>query len=298
MKLFRFRRSSDVSQATWPLAFQKRGAPGVVLGNKHLDVSAWGADFDRRFFDAGWAGFEAWLSDHAAECPVLDPEAVHFCEAVVEPSKIVAVGLNYRSHASETGSEVPREPKLFMKAVTALAGVSDEVLLPPGSVELDYEVELAVVIGRVTRHVSAADARQSIFGYAMMNDYSEREYQKKREGQWVKGKSYDTFAPLGPYLVPAAFLDPGDLELSLRVNGELRQQSRTSNMVFNVFEIVHSVSQYMTLLPGDIITTGTPAGVGVGYLPPRFLRAGDRVEYEISGLGSALQIVTERAPGL
>lgn len=293
MKLFRFLRASDASKVGWPLGFQDRAAPGVVLGDKHLDVSAFGFDYDQAFFSERSKILEAWLAHNHLSCPVLDFATLHFCEPVVRPSKVVAIGLNYRSHASEMTSDVPREPKIFMKATSALAGISDPVQLPPGSVELDYEVELAVVIGKLTRHVDVDAARQSIFGFAMMNDYSEREYQKRREGQWVKGKSYDTFAPLGPYLVPSESIDPTDLELTLRVNGELRQRGSTRDMVFSVFEIVSNLSQYMTLLPGDVITTGTPSGVGMGFSPPRFLRAGDSVEYQIAGLGSARQIVIE-----
>jgi len=293
MKLFRFLRSPDPSKVGWPLPFQNRAAPGVVLGDKHLDVSASGFDFDRTFFTEGQKPLEDWLDRNEASCPILDAASLHFCEPVVEPSKIIAIGLNYRSHASEMTSDVPREPKVFMKATTALAGVSDPVKLPPGSLELDYELELAVIIGKMTRHVSVADAGASIYGFAMMNDYSEREYQKKREGQWVKGKSCDTFAPLGPYVVPARSIDPTNLELNLSVNREVRQSGSTRDMVFSVFDIVANLSQYMTLLPGDVITTGTPSGVGMGFSPPRFLRAGDSVEYRISGLGSARQTVIE-----
>lgn len=297
MRLFRFRRARAPSEDSWPLSFQDRASPGVVLQDgRHLDVRAWGRDFDATFFERGLSELEQWLEVNGEICPVLDPTTLHFCEAVRRPSKIVAVGLNYRDHAAETSARVPTEPKIFMKATSALCGVSDPLWLPDGSTSTDYEIELAVILGRVTRAVSEAQALEHIFGFSMMNDYSEREFQKNREGQWVKGKSADTFAPLGPYLVPKGDLSSLDLELKLAVNGEVRQQARVSQMVFSVAQVVSSISQYMTLVPGDVISTGTPKGVGLGFVPPRFLREGDVVEYSIQGIGAARQRVEHRSP--
>ncbi|HSC87097.1 MAG TPA: fumarylacetoacetate hydrolase family protein [Polyangiaceae bacterium] len=272
--------------------------PGLVgADGVHRDVGAFGEDYGEEFFGSdGLSRLLSWLEETRSElAPAIEPAQVRWAPVVRRPSKIVCVGLNYRAHAEETGARLPREPKIFMKATTALAGVNDPLELPRDSSSTDYEVELALVIGTQLRYADAASARAAIFGYTVMNDYSEREFQKEREGQWVKGKSADGFAPLGPYLVPAAQLDPGNLRLWLSVDGEVRQDSSTSDLVFDVVEVVRSISQYMTLLPGDVISTGTPSGVGAGFSPPRYLRPGDIVRYGIDGIGEAVQAVV--APG-
>ncbi len=280
MKLFRFGPSG-----------QER--PGVVQPDgAHRDVTAFGEDFGEAFFGSNGAERLAdWLVGAGSDAPELDPRSVRLGPVVQRPSKIVCVGLNYRAHAAETGATLPKEPKIFMKATSAMSGVFDAVELPRGSHSTDYEVELALVIGKRARYVEVDQADDFIFGYTILNDYSERELQKEREGQWVKGKSADGFAPIGPYLVPRAQIDPTKLGLWLSVDGELRQDSTTADMVFDVRTIVSSISQYMTLLPGDVISTGTPSGVGAGFSPPRYLRAGDIVRYGIEGIGEAVQSI-------
>jgi 2-keto-4-pentenoate hydratase/2-oxohepta-3-ene-1,7-dioic acid hydratase in catechol pathway len=275
--------------------------PGVWTEDRgHLDLSGFTADFDEAFFaDGGVASLRDWLRDgpnQADGCPPVDPSVARFGAPVARPSKIVGVGLNYRDHAAETGSKLPSEPKVFMKATSAMCGVRDAVVLPRGSEHTDYEVELAVVIGKRARYLDAEQAIDHIAGYTICIDYSEREWQKNRSGQFVKGKSSDTFAPMGPYLTPADEIDPSDLRLRLAVNGEPRQDSTTAEMIFDVPTIVASISEYMTLLPGDVITTGTPAGVGLGYDPPKFLREGDVVEYSIEGIGEGRQVVVPYGP--
>jgi 2-keto-4-pentenoate hydratase/2-oxohepta-3-ene-1,7-dioic acid hydratase in catechol pathway len=204
--------------------------------------------------------------------------------------KIVAIGLNYRLHAQEAGAAIPSEPIFFMKATSSICGPNDDVIIPKGSQKTDYEVELGIVIGRVTRHVSRSEARKQFAGYCVVNDVSEREFQIERGGQWTKGKSADTFCPTGPWLVTADEVpDPGKLALWTEVNGERRQSSNTGDLIFGVDEIVSYVSQFMTLLPGDVIPTGTPSGVGMGFKPPKFLKPGDRVRLSVEGLGEQNQ---------
>jgi 2-keto-4-pentenoate hydratase/2-oxohepta-3-ene-1,7-dioic acid hydratase in catechol pathway len=205
-------------------------------------------------------------------------------------SKIVAIGLNYRLHAKEAGAAIPTEPIFFMKAPSSICGPNDDVIIPKGSQKTDYEVELGVVIGTLARHVSLADAPRHVAGYCVVNDVSEREFQIERLGQWTKGKSADTFCPIGPWLVTADEIpDPGKLALWTEVNGERRQSSNTADLIFGVDQIVSYVSQFMTLLPGDVIPTGTPSGVGMGFKPPRFLKPGDRVRLSVEGLGEQNQ---------
>lgn len=208
-------------------------------------------------------------------------------------SKIVGVGLNYSDHAKEAGMPIPSEPILFMKATTCISGPSDPLLLPPGSVKTDWEVELAIVIGSVARHVPLEQALDHVAGYCVANNVSEREYQLERGTQWDKGKGYDTFGPLGPWLVTRDEVpDPQDLHLWLELNGQRVQDGNTSNMVFGCAELVSYISRFMTLLPGDVIVTGTPPGVGLGMKPPRFLQAGDSLRLGIDGLGVQEQVVT------
>jgi 2-keto-4-pentenoate hydratase/2-oxohepta-3-ene-1,7-dioic acid hydratase in catechol pathway len=205
-------------------------------------------------------------------------------------SKIVAIGLNYRLHAQEAGAAIPSEPIFFMKATSSICGPNDDVMIPKNSQKTDYEVELGIVIGSLARYVGKADARKHVAGYCVVNDVSEREFQIERGGQWTKGKSADTFCPTGPWLVTADEVsDPGKLALWTEVNGERRQNSNTADLIFDVDEIVSYVSQFMSLLPGDVIPTGTPSGVGLGYKPPKFLKPGDRVRLSVEGLGEQNQ---------
>ncbi|HXC13447.1 MAG TPA: fumarylacetoacetate hydrolase family protein [Stellaceae bacterium] len=205
-------------------------------------------------------------------------------------SKIVAIGLNYRLHAQEAGAAIPTEPIFFMKAISSICGPNDDVIIPKGSQKTDYEVELGIVIGSLARYVAKADARRHVAGYCVVNDVSEREFQIERGGQWTKGKSADTFCPMGPWLVTADEVpDPGKLALWTEVNGERRQNSNTGDLIFRVDEIVSYVSQFTTLLPGDVIPTGTPSGVGMGFKPPKFLKSGDRVRLSVEGLGEQNQ---------
>ena len=270
-----------------------RERPGVLnSANRRLDVSAFAADWNEEFFAGdGLTRLEQWLGAHSADCPVVD-DGVRLGPCVARPSKIVCIGLNYAGHARETGSDLPAEPIVFFKATTSLCGPNDDLVLPPNSEKTDWEVELAIVIGRRASYVSEPDALEHVAGYALHNDYSERGWQLERGGQWVKGKSFDTFAPVGPFLATRdEIADPNDLGLWLSVNGERRQESNTSDMIFYVPRLVSYLSQFMTLLPGDIISTGTPFGVGLGLDPPHYLKAGDVVELGIDGLGSSRQKV-------
>ena len=201
-------------------------------------------------------------------------------------SKIVAIGLNYQLHAEEAGAPIPKEPIFFMKAPSSICGPNDDVIIPRGSVKTDYEVELGIVIGTKASYIAVHDAPKHIAGYCVVNDVSEREFQIERGGQWTKGKSADTFCPLGPWLVTADEVpDPGALQLWTDINGERRQDSNTGDLIFGVDHIVSYVSHFMTLMPGDVIPTGTPSGVGMGFKPPRFLQPGDRMRLSVEGLG-------------
>ncbi|MGE5124698.1 MAG: fumarylacetoacetate hydrolase family protein [Betaproteobacteria bacterium] len=267
--------------------------PGLLLGDgTRVDASGFGEDWDERFFGAdGPARLAAWAERHAATAPRV-PEAVRLGPCIARPSKIVCIGLNYADHARETQAKIPEEPIIFFKATSALCGPDDDLVLPRGSVKTDWEVELAVVIGRRARYVSRDEAPGHVAGYALHNDYSERQDQLERGGQWSKGKSQDTFAPLGPFLAtPDEVGDPHALAAWLSVNGETRQKSNTDQMVFGVPALVSYLSRFMTLLPGDVISTGTPAGVGLGLHPPVFLKAGDVVELGIEKLGRQRQRV-------
>jgi 2-keto-4-pentenoate hydratase/2-oxohepta-3-ene-1,7-dioic acid hydratase in catechol pathway len=224
--------------------------------------------------------------------PVIEAAGLRYGAPLSRPGKIICIGLNYRDHAAETGATLPTEPVLFLKAPDTVVGAYDDVLIPRRSVKTDWEVELAVVIGRTARYLgSEAEALASVAGYAVANDVSEREFQLERLGQWDKGKNCETFNPLGPWLVTADEVpDPQRLGLRLSVNGEKRQDGNTKNMAFGVAEIVRYVSQFMVLYPGDVINTGTPAGVALGQPEPKpYLRAGDVMELEIDGLGRARQ---------
>ena len=223
----------------------------------------------------------------------LVPSTPRLGPCVGKVSKIVAIGLNYRLHAQEAGAAIPTEPIFFMKATSSICGPNDDVIIPKNSQKTDYEVELGIVIGNLARHVAQADARKHVAGYCVVNDVSEREFQIERGGQWTKGKSADTFCPTGPWLVTADEVpEPGKLALWTEVNGERRQNSNTADLIFGVDEIVSYVSQFMTLLPGDVIPTGTPSGVGMGFKPPKFLKPGDRVRLSVEGLGEQNQRLT------
>ena len=220
----------------------------------------------------------------------LVPDTPRLGPCVGAVSKIVAIGLNYRLHAQEAGAAIPSEPIFFMKATSSICGPNDDVIIPKSAQKADYEVELGIVIGSLARHVGKADARRHVAGYCVVNDVSEREFQIERGGQWTKGKSADTFCPIGPWLVTADEVpDPGKLALWTEVNGERRQNSNTGDLIFGIDEIVSYVSQFMTLLPGDVIPTGTPSGVGMGFKPPKFLKPGDRVRLSVEGLGEQNQ---------
>ncbi|HEY6156372.1 MAG TPA: fumarylacetoacetate hydrolase family protein [Gemmatimonadales bacterium] len=274
--------------------------PGLILPDgRRIDASGFGTDYDQTFFESGGlARLARWGAREGAAAPAV-PDGKRLGPPLCRPSKIVCVGLNYRDHARETGQEVPKEPVLFFKATSAICGPNDDVVIPRGATKVDWEVELAVVIGRRAAYVTPDDAPRHVAGYVLHNDYSERSFQLERGGQWVKGKSCDTFAPLGPFLAtPDELRDVHDLPLWLKVNGETRQSSSTRELVFGVPALVSYISQFMTLLPGDIISTGTPAGVGLGLRPPRYLVAGDEVELGIDGLGSSRQRVRAFEAGL
>jgi len=267
--------------------------PGVLLPDgARVDASGFGGDWNEAFFgqgDAGLARLAKWVASDAAKAPRV-PAGVRLASAIARPSKIVCIGLNYRDHARESGAALPAEPIVFMKASSALAGPEDDLRLPIGGDKTDWEVELALVIGARAKYVAREDAMKHVAGFVLHNDYSERGFQLERHGQWTKGKSADGFAPLGPFLATPEEL-PGfaAVRLWLKVNGETKQDSTTADMIFDVPTLVSYVSQFMTLLPGDVISTGTPAGVGLGHKPPLYLRAGDVVEYGIDGLGQARQ---------
>ena len=226
----------------------------------------------------------------AASLP-LAPEGARIGACVGKVGNFIAVGLNYADHAAESGMAVPSEPIIFNKAPSCVVGPDDTVLIPPGSEKTDWEVELAVVIGKRASYVSEADALDYVAGYCVCNDVSERAYQIERGGQWMKGKGCPTFGPIGPWLVTRDAVDTSDLSMQLSVNGERVQDGSSSTMVFKVPFLVHYISQFMILEPGDVITTGTPPGVGMGMKPPRYLKPGDTMEVTIAGLGTQRQKV-------
>jgi len=268
--------------------------PGVLLPDGvRLDASQFGADYDEKFFaTGGLQRLHAWLDSHQSSAPRI-AATIRLGPPICRPSKIVCIGLNYRDHAAETKAEPPKEPVLFFKSTTSLVGPNDPLKIPRNASKVDWEVELAVVIEKRATYISEADALDYVAGFALHNDYSERSFQLERCGQWVKGKSADTFAPLGPFLATRDELPNfANLSMWLKVNGDSRQRSSTSEMIFGVPFLVSYVSQFMTLLPGDVISTGTPAGVGLGMKPPQYLKAGDVVELGIDSLGDSRQLVT------
>jgi 2,4-didehydro-3-deoxy-L-rhamnonate hydrolase len=266
--------------------------PGVVLEDgRRIDVSAFGEDFDESFFGTGGTGrLATWLENNAASAPTVD-DAIRLGPPLARPSKLICIGLNYADHARESGMDIPKEPVVFFKATSAIVGPDDDLVIPRNSEKTDWEVELAVVIGAKASYVPIEKALDHVAGYVLHNDYSERAYQLERGGQWVKGKSCDTFAPLGPWIAtPDEIADVGNLNMWLEVNGERVQKGNTSTLVFGVAHVISYLSEFMTLLPGDVISTGTPPGVGLGFHPPRYLKAGDVVELGIEGLGSSRQV--------
>nr|WP_221285288.1 fumarylacetoacetate hydrolase family protein [Haloferula luteola] len=271
-----------------------REEPGVILEDgRWIDASGQFHDYDEAFFAlGGMEALEAWVEDG---CPdgIAIPPGSRLGPPIDRPSKIVCIGKNYLEHAKEFGEGIPTEPVLFMKATSAWSGPHDDVIRPEGSTKLDYEVELAVVIGRtVSGIVAESEALEHVAGYAVFCDYSERAFQKEMGGQWVKGKSCDSFAPMGPWLTPVGQVsDPQALRLWCHVNGEHRQNGWTGDMMFGAAYLIHYISRFMSLLPGDVIATGTPSGVGMGMEPPRFLQPGDCVECGVEGLGELRQRV-------
>jgi len=264
---------------------------GVLLPDgRQINASSAFSRYDEEFFASdGINRLSKWLETNAASAPVV-PEGTRLGSSIGRPSKIICIGLNYRDHAEESGMQIPTEPVVFFKATTALTGPNDDLVIPRDSEKTDWEVELAVVIGKKASYVSEENAAAHIAGYILHNDYSERAWQLERGGQWVKGKSADTFAPLGPWLTTAdEIADPHNLRLWLKVNGETKQDGNSSNLIFKIPFLISYLSNFMTLLPGDVISTGTPAGVGLGFKPPQYLKDGDVVELGIDGLGTQKQ---------
>lgn len=253
------------------------------------DLSAHITDIDGDSFTNGDAEKIAALD--LSSLPAVD-SSVRIGEPIARVGKFICVGLNYADHAAESGMDVPSEPVLFMKATSSIVGPNDTVLMPPQSQKSDWEVELGVVIGKEAKYVSEEDAEDYIAGYCVINDLSEREFQIEKEGQWCKGKGCDTFGPIGPYLVtPDEVADSNELDLWLEVNGERVQNGNTRTMVYKVPFLISYISQFMSLQPGDVISTGTPPGVGFGFNPPKYLKEGDTMRLGISGLGEQQQNV-------
>jgi len=267
--------------------------PGLFISdNKYIDVSDICNDFNEEFFaDGGLIRLQTWFDAHRNSLSYIS-QPVRLGAPVCRPSKIVCIGLNFGKHAKEARMERPSEPVIFFKATSAMCGPNDNLIIPRNSNKTDWEVELAMVISKEAKYVNEQDAMDFVGGYLLHNDYSDREFQLERGGQWVKGKSADTFAPLGPYLVtPDEINDVNNLNMWLKVNGDIRQQGNTSDFIFDIPYLVSYVSEFMTLLPGDIISTGTPYGVALGMKNPQYLKPGDVVELGIDGLGISRQNV-------
>ena len=274
----------------WGSADQEK--TGVIINELWYDTSAFGEDYNELFFqNDGLNRLKTFVDSNEGKLPEL-PLDTRLGSPVARPSKIVCIGLNYADHAKETGAAMPPEPVIFMKSTTALTGPFDNIIIPKNSVKTDWEVELAVVIGKKASYIEEAEALDYVAGYVLHNDVSEREFQMERNGTWDKGKGCDTFAPLGPFLATQDEIgDVDNLRLWLTLNGKVMQDGNTSNFIFNVPFVIAYVSQFMTLLPGDVISTGTPAGVGLGFKPPIYLKDGDVVELGIDGLGTSKQYV-------
>jgi 2,4-diketo-3-deoxy-L-fuconate hydrolase len=269
--------------------------PGVIIGDNRYGIPGFKGDFDEDFWGGnGLERLTAYINGNINNLPQL-PASMRLGPPVLKPSKIICVGLNFADHAKESGAAMPAEPIIFFKSTSSIIGPNDNVVIPKNSKKTDWEVELAIVIGKRASYVSVNDAPAHIAGFVLHNDYSEREFQLERGGQWVKGKSCDTFAPLGPFVAtPDEINDLNDLSMWLTVNGKTYQNGNTSSMIFKVPYLLSYISQFMTLLPGDIISTGTPAGVGLGIKPsPVYLKAGDVVELGIDCLGSSTQTLKD-----
>jgi len=264
--------------------------PGVMINDAWFDVSEHINDYDEKFFENDGLSLLKTIINEKKLVEV--SRDTRLGPPVARPSKIICIGLNYSDHATESKMQLPPEPVIFFKATTAIVGPNDNLVIPKNSKKTDWEVELAVVIGKKALYIDETDALNYVAGYLLHNDYSEREFQLERSGQWVKGKSCDSFAPLGPYLATQDEIpDVNDLRLWLTVNGTMMQDSNTKNLVFKTPYLVSYLSQFMTLLPGDIISTGTPSGVGLGQKPePVYIKPGDVIELGIHGLGSSRQV--------
>lgn len=279
MKLIRFRENRQVK-------------PGVIIYDAFYDASSFGEDYNEHFFESdGLNRLQKFVDGHKDKLPKLSQNVSLDCP-IARPSKIICIGLNYADHAKETNAAVPKEPIIFFKSTSAIIGPFDDVIIPKNSTKSDWEVELAVVIGKKALYIEEAEATNYIAGYCLHNDLSERAFQLERGGQWVKGKSCDTFAPIGPFLATKNEIEDVDkLRLWLKLNDQMMQDSTTANLIFKIPFLVSYLSQFMTLLPGDVISTGTPAGVGLGMNPQVYLKEGDVMELGIEGLGTSKQKV-------
>ena len=265
---------------------------GVIIDEAYYDTSSFGEDYNEQFFETdGLTRLQEFVEFNEGKLERI-PENSRLGSPIARPSKIVCIGLNYADHAAETGAKIPEEPILFMKSTTAVVGPNDDIIMPKNSEKTDWEVELAFVMGRKASYVEEAEAMDYVAGYCLHNDVSERAFQLERGGTWDKGKGCDTFAPIGPFLATKDEVDDVDnLRLWLKVNGETMQDGTTANFIFRIPHLVSYLSQFMTLLPGDVVSTGTPAGVGLGFKPPIYLKPGDVVELGIDGLGTSKQQV-------
>lgn len=274
------------------IRYGQRGSTktGVIIDDVKYDTSGFGEDYNEQFFaNDGLSRLEKYVRDNKNSLGKISEEE-RLDSPVARPSKILCIGLNYADHAKETGATVPTEPVIFMKSSTSLSGPNDNIVIPRGSEKTDWEVELAVVIGKKASYVEEAEALDYVAGYVLHNDVSERAFQLERGGTWDKGKGCDTFAPLGPFLATKdEIADPDNLRLWLKVNGQIMQDGTTANFIFKLPHVISYVSQFMTLLPGDVISTGTPAGVGMGFSPSIYLKPGDVIELGIDGLGTSSQ---------
>jgi 2,4-diketo-3-deoxy-L-fuconate hydrolase len=265
--------------------------PGIYLNEKRYDLSTQIKDYDEEFFTTNGVDRVKKIIRQSGNLPEVEAK-IRWASPIARPSKIICIGLNYADHAAESQMDLPKEPVVFFKATSSLVGPNDDLIIPKNSTKTDWEVELAVVIGKKASYVEENDALDYVAGYCVHNDYSERSFQLERGGQWVKGKSCDSFAPLGPWMAtPDELKDINNLRLWLTVNGKTMQNGTTNTLVFKIPFLVSYLSQFMSLLPGDIISTGTPAGVGLGQKPhPVYLKAGDVIELGIDGLGASKQV--------
>ncbi len=267
--------------------------PGLLIQDKMYDASAFGEDYGEKFFETdGLNRLRKWLDQNQNSLPLVK-EGTRLGPCFQRPSKIICVGLNYTKHAFESKMPLPPEPIIFFKSTSALTGPNDGVTIPRNSTKTDYEIELAVVVGKKATYVEEKDSMDYVAGFCLHNDYSERAFQLERNGQWTKGKGCDTFSPMGPYLVTKDEIKNfNDLHMWLKVNGKMMQDNNSDDMIFEVPFLISYISQFMTLLPGDVISTGTPSGVGHGFHPPVYLKKGDIVELGIEGLGEQRQVVS------